>query len=262
MANKPEDPAQTPIEEATHRAIGEARRILASLQAAARLHALRPDGTVPVFYADEVFSIALPWSDIELVQMQMLGRRTATDDTLMQQILDLVPSLEGRTLLDVGSYTGATAMMLHRFLKPAHTHMFEPQNLMQEALTTTIATNPGTENVTLHQTVIDEDVQPVVRNATRPDRLAEAAYLRREGGPLMAQSIDSYGFDNVGMIHMDFNNTKINALNGAKETIEAQRPVVIMDLAGRDTDEIRAFFEPFDYEFQRAGRHAMMMFPN
>ena len=261
MAKKPVEPAEPTQDEATERLMQEARRLISSLQAAGRLNAIREDGTVPVFYADEAFNIALPYSDIDSVQMQMLARRTATDDTLMQQILDMVPSLKGRALLDVGSYTGATAMMLHRFLTPDETHLFEPQNLMQEALATTIAKNPDTDNVTLHQVVIDEDGQSITRNASRPERLAEVGYLRREGGKITAKSIDSLGIKNVGMIHMDFGNTKIYALEGAKKTIEADRPVAILDLAGRDANEIRDFFEPFNYENQRVGRHAMMFLP-
>ncbi len=261
MAEKPVEPAQPTPEELTERLLNEARRLITSLQAAGRLNAIRPDGTVPVFYADEAFDIALPYSDIDSTQMQMLARRTAIDDTLMQQILDMVPSLKGRKLLDIGSYTGATAMMLHRFLTPDETHMFEPQNLMQDALATTIAKNPDTDNVTLHQTVIDGDGASITRNASRPERLAEVGYLRREGGPITARSIDSLGLDNIGMIHMDFGNTKLYALEGAKQTIERDRPVVIVDLAGRDANEIRDFFEPFDYENQRVGRHAMMFLP-
>lgn len=262
MAKKQAAPeAQASTEDAIEKLLGDARKVLTALQASSRLNALRPDGTCPVFYADEVFHIALPWSDVDGLQMQMLARRTAPDDVLMQQIFDLVPTLAGRTLIDVGSFTGTSALMMQRFLKPDAVHMFEPQQAMQEALATTLGANPDTSNITVHQTVIDEEGAQITRSASRPDRFSEASYLRREGGAITARSIDSFGFENVGLISMDFNNTKLNALKGAQETIARDRPVVVMDLTGRDTDEIRAFFEPHDYEYQRGGRHSMLMLP-
>lgn len=242
--------------------LDQAGKLLSQMQATMRFNAaIRPDGTCPIFYNDVVQHIALPWADFDLHQMQLLARRAPKDEVFLRQLFDLLPSLEGKALLDVGSYTGTHAMLLRAFLKPRETHMFEPQKTMKDALTTTIAVNGAGKDVTLHTDVIDENGQDIVMSAYRPDRLYEATYLRRADGPLKSKSLDSYKIKKVGCINFDYNNAKVNALRGAEKILTTDRPVLTMDLTARDIDEVRAFLEPHNYEDIRAGQHSIIFLP-
>jgi FkbM family methyltransferase len=255
-------PTEETVLDRTEKMLGQAGKLLSQMQASTRFNsAMRADGTCPIFYQDVVQHIALPWADFELSQMQLLARRAPKDDVFLRQLFDLVPSLEGKALIDVGSFTGVHAMMLRAFLKPKETHMFEPQKTMKEALETTIAVNGAGKDVTLHTDVIDEDGQDIVMSAYRPDRLSEATYLRRADGPLKSKSIDSLKIKKVGCLCLEFNNSKVNALRGAEKTLIKDRPVITLDLTARDIDEVRAFLEPHNYEDIRAGQHSIIFLP-
>ena len=246
----------------TEKLLIEASRLLSQMQVATRFNsAVRADGTCPIFYQDVVQHIALPWADFDQLQMHLLARRAPKDDVFLRQLFDLLPSLKGKALLDVGSFTASHAMMVRAILNPKETHLFEPQKTMTEALETTIAVNKADKDVTLHTDVIDEDGQEIVMSSYRPDRLSEAAYLRRAEGPLTAKSLDSYKFKNVGMICLDYNNAKVNALRGAAGILKKDRPVLTTDLTARDIDDVRAFLEPYDYEDVRAGQNSMIFLP-
>ncbi|WP_439155634.1 hypothetical protein [Yoonia sp.] len=241
--------------------IAEVRAVAREMHLAASLAGVSDDGTCPIFFKDEVVHIALPWASVDQLQMTYVSRRMPADPVFMEQILDLVPTLEGKAFLDVGSYTGTFAMFVRRFLKPTSVHLFEPQNVMKDALLKTISANDGASDVRYHQVIIDEDDASHVIGAYSPTKLSEAKYLRREGGTLRARSIDSMAIADVGYINLDFPNAKVNAIRGAMATIEKDRPVLSVDLGARDIKEIRAIIEPLDYEAVRAGRNSIIFVP-
>ena len=239
----------------------EGQKLLSELQGAVRLTGMSPDGTFPIFYQDQVVHIALPWAAVDNLQMSFATRRGPADIVFFEQLLDFIPTLEEKAFLDVGSYTGTFAMFVRRFLKPVVTHMFEPQNVMIDALHKTISVNDDAKDVVLHQAIIDEDDVAHAIGAYRPDKLSEVKYLRRDGGKLQSRSIDSFGIENVGYINFDFPNSKINAVKGAMQTIRRDRPVMTFDMGARDVKELQVALEPLDYEAIRAGRNSMIFLP-
>lgn len=239
----------------------ETQKAMTSLQNGARFATLRPDGTAPVFYQDEAYHIALPWGDVDQHQMHLLARHAPHDDVFLRQVIDLVPSLEGRILVEVGAYTGLTALILHRTLTPDHTIMFEPQKIMKAALETTIAVNGLEKDMTLRTEVIDEEGAEMVLGAAAAHRLTETRYLRRAGGPIIARSIDALKLKKVGFLSFDYPNDKLEAVRGAMETIERDRPFVCIDLSSRDHTEIQEMLAPHGYQHNGVGNHRMLFLP-
>ncbi|MDF3606913.1 hypothetical protein PE067_12705 [Paracoccus sp. DMF-8] len=180
---------------------------------------------------------------------------------LFVQLFDLLPDLNGRALLDVGSYTGLSGLVMHRFLAPSKLHLVEPQKVMQDPLRRTIKANLKTSQVVLHDCIIDDGTSAMTRASSRPDRLSEATYLRRDGGKLQSATIDGLGIKNLGLIHLDTPGQKIYALRGAEKVLENDRPIVVANLAGRDIAEQREFMEARNYEYVRAGKHAAIFLP-
>lgn len=239
----------------------QANRLLNKLEHQVGLQSNPVDGTCPVFYEDEVFQIALPWAAFDGYQLKIATRHTVPDPVLYVQLFDLLPGLNGRALLDVGSYTGLSGLVMHRFLNPSKLHLVEPQNVMQEPLRRTMKANLKTSQVTLHSCIIDDGTSAMTRASSRPDRLSDVAYLRREGGKLQSSTIDNLGIKNLGLIHLDTSGQKIYALRGAEKVLENDRPVVVTNLVGRDSVEQREFMEARNYEFVRAGKHAAIFLP-
>lgn len=218
-------------------------------------------GTAPVFYDDAVFNIALPWASFEEYQFRILSRHAVPEPVFYTQLFDLLPSLTGKIMIDVGSYTGLQAMVMRHVMTPTHVVMIEPQNVMQPLLARTIAANPDGCPVTLLQLVIDDGTQGMVRSGTQPGKLHDTSYLRREGAALASHTLDSLDLGAVGLINLDIPGPKIYALRGAQTMLRNHRPAVVVNVAGRDVNEMREFMTTLDYEFVRLGERFAMFLP-
>lgn len=218
-------------------------------------------GTCPIFYDDCVFNVALPWASFDPYQYKIASRHGVIDTVVLTQLFDLLPSIEGRALIDVGSYTGLQALVMRQFMKPSVVHMIEPQKVMRASLERTIAANPEGAAIHLSDDIIGEDGATMGRAATRADRLSETAYLRKDNGKLSARGLDALGIQNVGLINLDIPGPKIYALRGAAALLRGDRPAVLTNLSGRDAPEIGAYMDEHDYEFVRVGDHAALYLP-
>ncbi|MFS4439212.1 FkbM family methyltransferase [Paracoccaceae bacterium GXU_MW_L88] len=241
--------------------LASAQRLLDHLDQQIQLMGNPVDGTCVVFHEDESFNIALPWAAFEDLHFRIAHRHAAPDLVFYNQLFDLLPSLDGKAILDVGAFTGLQGLILRRFLAPSHVYMVEPLNMVQPVLQRTIEANPEGCPISLHQEIIDDGTSPMTRSSMPPKKTSAIAYLRRKDGKLTATTIDALGFDNLGLINLDIPGTKLYALNGAKETLETMRPVVTVNLAGRDVPEMKEFFEPLNYRFVAIGRHSGVFLP-
>ena len=254
--------AQENVLQMTQALLVETRRTFGALQTAAHFaFRLREDGTVPVLFRDTIVNIALPFADFDRYQMTMLTSRKPAEDSFLAQLTDLIPSLKGFNIIDVGSFTGSTGIFLHKLLEAKKTHLFEPQKVMQDALKATINANPDIKGLELHNDVIDEDGHDILLGTTRNEKLSETKYIRHDRGPLKSKSIDSFKFTKVGLINMDFSAPKIYALRGAEKTIAKHRPILCIDRSARDIDETKEFLEPFDYKFVPTNGMMMIYLP-
>lgn len=218
-------------------------------------------GTAPIFYDDAVFNIALPWASFEEYQFRILSRHAVPEPIFYTQLFDLLPSLAGKIMIDVGSYTGLQAMVMRHVMTPSHVVMIEPQAVLQPLLTRTIAANPDGCPVTLLQLVIDDGTQPMLRSNTQPGKLHDTAYLRRDGAPLTGTTLDSLDLGGMGLINIDIPGPKIYALRGAEATLRRDRPAVVVNVLGRDVDEMKEFMTGLEYEFVRVGERFAMFLP-
>lgn len=218
-------------------------------------------GTCPVFYDDAVFNIALPWASFEEYQFRILSRHAVPEPIFYSQLFDLLPTLAGKIMIDVGSYTGLQAMVMRHVMTPTHVVMIEPQAVMQPLLARTIAANPDGCPVTLLQLIIDDGTQPMVRSNTQPGKLHDTVYLRRDGAPLASVTLDSLDLGAVGLINLDIPGPKIYALRGAEAMLRHHRPAVVVNVAGRDVTEMREFMTTLQYEFVRLGERFAMFLP-
>lgn len=239
----------------------QARRLLSALEQQVNLQSNDVNGTCPVFYGDEVFHIALPWASFDNMQMRLASRHAPIDGILFKQLFDLIPTLKGKAIIDIGAYSGLMGLVLRRYMRPEYLHMIEPQGVMQEPLRKSIEADPDGSDIGLSQVIIDDATSQMVRAESRPDRLSEVNYLRREGGNLAATTIDALGIERVGLLNLDIPGQKIYAIRSAAQTIERSRPAILTNLTGRDISEINAHLSALGYEGVRIGGHSMLFLP-
>ena len=242
--------------------LAEARGILSELRAAAMMQSRAADGTCALFYRDRVIYAALPWADVDAFQRRLLASRAPDDDLLLTQLIDLIPSLAGRALVDIGSFTGSAGFFLRALMGPDATHIFEPQSVMQESLTAAILRNSVSGGpIHFHSDILGEDGQEIEIGTSTPVRLYQTRYLHRSGGGLRARALDSFDLGKVGLINLDFYNDKVSVLRGALGVIERDHPAIVMDLTARDVINVRELLSPLGYRDIRVGRNSMLMLP-
>lgn len=239
----------------------ELRGLLSVMRATTRMNGFSQGGFCPIYFDDDIYPVALPFADFDNAQMRLAETRQPLDALLLRQLFDFVPHLQGRVMVDIGGFTGQFAAIVARRLRPSHLHVFEPQKVMADALALTLDANGLTDTMTFHRDVVGETGTEMLIGATRPDRLSDTTYLRREGGPLTAVALDDLGLTDVGLIALDFADSKIPALRGMLRTIATSLPVIVTDLSGRDIREIEPFLAQQSYVMQRAGRNAAIFLP-
>lgn len=237
------------------------RRLIDRMDRQVRLIGHEAEGTTPIFYEDAVFNIALPWASFEDYQFRILSRHAVPEPVFYTQLFDLLPSLAGKVLVDVGSYTGLHAMVMRHVMSPTRLVMIEPQAVLQPVLHRTIAANPDGCPVLLLQLIIDDGTQAMVRSNTQPNKLHDTSYLRCDGAHLTSVTLDSLSLENVGLINLDIPGAKIYALRGAEATLRRHHPAVVVNVTGRDVNEMKEFMTRLDYEYVRIGERFAMFLP-
>lgn len=232
-----------------------------SLQLAARISSLPADRFASVYYNDKIYNIRLNLVEFCPYQQQILMRRQPLDSVLLLQLFDLLPNLKGKGLIDVGGYTGLQSLVIADQLDASYMHVFEPQKVALSGLKATLEASEFGQRSTVYDVVIDEEDQILAIANARPDRLSRASFIHREGGAYKARSLDSLDLSDIGLLHVDFQASKINLLRGATNLISQQKPVIVMDLSGRDIAEIDIFLENFDYISIRSGGNYSIFLP-
>ena len=110
----------------------EAGATLEEIRLASRLNHLSDDQTTRIFFQDVAVYVALSVADVDHFQRRVLELRTPHDPDLLTQLIDLVPPLEGRTIIAIGGLTGMLGFLFREFLKPSALHVFEPQKVLAD----------------------------------------------------------------------------------------------------------------------------------
>lgn len=256
-SNQEKDQALVEVE----RALARVQAMLTNLHTQVQLLSHPADGICPILYRDHFLQIALPFVNSDVYQSRIACSRSIPDPVLFTQLFDLIPNLHGKSIIDVGAFTGLQGMLLRHVLAPSHLYLVEPLEVVRPYLEKTIAANADGCEVTLIQAIIDDGESKMAGATAPPGKMAESSYLRQADGEHDAISIDSLNIPDVGLIAFDIPSTKIYALRGAKRTLEEKRPAVLVNLLARDANEMKEFMAGISYVGQRAGTNSVLFLP-
>jgi FkbM family methyltransferase len=169
--------------------------------------------------------------------------------------LELLPKLvrPGSMAIDVGANTGIYSYYLHRLGQ--RVRAFEPNPRLARLLEE--AKFPGVEviNAGLSDTPGKALLHiPVIRGR----RYATRASLMRpsdacETVEVDVATLDSFAFENVGLIKIDVEGNELRVLAGGRATIERNRPALIVELSERTLQGVtldEAFRAVIDLNYQ------------
>ena len=141
--------------------------------------------------------------------------------------------------IDVGTNNACNA--IHYAKRFGHVDCFEPTPLAQQLWTNTVRDNQ-VKNVTLHTVGVGEksytteimthDKNGGHNHLTHYDKNPRADETRsgRVRVPVQVETLDSYGFQNVGFIKVDVEGYEKFVLEGAQNLIQQSRPTIQLEI--------------------------------
>ena len=146
--------------------------------------------------------------------------------------------------LDVGGNIGTHAMLLSKKLSEGHVYTFEPQSLVFSVLQNNLLLN-SCNNVTAYRfAVSNEDhstisMQPFTFNKKSINNAALRIDLDGAMGDFtLTRTLDSFNFKKVSFIKIDIQGSEVRALNGAKELILKQKPIIFLEIEEQYLQEL------------------------
>lgn len=140
---------------------------------------------------------------------------------------------EGSTAIDVGAHLGIHTITMSRKVGGAGKVVaFEPQHKMYTELLGNLALN-GCLNVNAYRMALGEENRMIQLNQRNPENEGGTA-IGTGGDDAQMVTLDSLELTNVSLIKIDVERYEYFVLQGARETILKNKPVIIFELLSGD----------------------------
>jgi FkbM family methyltransferase len=155
---------------------------------------------------------------------------------IFEHIRKNVP-VEGSTIIDIGANLGQHALEFADLVGPQGTvHSFEAQRLVYYQLCANIFLN-GVPNIFAHHLAIgdkEDNIQMETPNYYSAETINVGnAHVNRflsVSEAVKMRTLDSFNFNNVSVIKLDVEGYEPFVLDGAKDTIERNRPILFIEV--------------------------------
>lgn len=157
-------------------------------------------------------------------------RMRATGELEEAAIIDRVSALlrtfPPGVVVDGGAFLGTHAISW-ALADPRHVvHAYEP--MMENRLLLTL--NGGwIPNLRIHGFALSDGQSPTVRITTDPTNAGHARVTRDGEKRVAAVALDELGLEGVRLVKLDVEGHEAEALDGARETIERDRPFLVLE---------------------------------
>lgn len=157
--------------------------------------------------------------------------------------------------LDIGAHVGQHTVYLANRCKQVYS--FEPQIINYDRLVRNCELNNLTNVTCFNVAIYNKNCKMAVNNITGQHLInyadSQACSLQlheHEKGDVEARTLDSFGIDNVSFIKCDAENTDLEVMAGAIETIKRCRPLIIFE-DGTNRNQVRLnFFNALKYDIK------------
>jgi len=137
----------------------------------------------------------------------------------------------GTVVLDIGAHIGTFTIAMAKIVgKNGTVYAFEPQKKIFRELNQNCALN-DVRNVVCHRIALGDQQQIIEMDKTFSEN--EGSTNIGHGGDVVEmRTIDSFHFKNVSFIKMDVERTEEQVLDGMVNTLQNNRPVIVIELQG------------------------------
>lgn len=196
-----------------------------------------------------------------------------TGRTHIEPELDCIRSIlsvlqEGAVMIDGGANIGLVAVPCALALreKKGIVHAFEPQRMLFNALSGTVALN-GLDNLMTYDVALGAQagtayVPPVDYAQTADFGMVQLSPVAvAQGSAVKVVTVDMLNLKRLDFLKLDVEGFEVQALAGARQTLLAHRPVCWIEYWKAGEANIAACFRALDYKFYRAGELNMLCVP-
>ena len=172
-----------------------------------------------------------------LYMWRLIRKHLRKGEAELKYLPQVVP--RGRTAIDIGANKGVYTHLLARLCQSVEA--FEPNPKIYRILTRFLPSN-----VVAHQTALSDRVGtaelivPMYGGGFSNQTASLNPRKRNEGSGVVRvtqRTLDSYGFNNVGFIKIDVEGFESSVLEGARETILRERPILQVELEEQHTGQ-------------------------
>ncbi len=155
--------------------------------------------------------------------------------------------------IDVGAHKGLWAAKMASNFESVH--CFEPNLFLYHRLCNWVS-DLGCGNVTIHNVAL-LDVNghaELCFEEGQESKLRSHFAIRTENGPILTRTLDSYGFENCGLLKIDVEGGDLAVLWGARRFLKQSKPVVIVEY--KEKNALRFGWNlPQLYSFMKQNRY-------
>lgn len=188
---------------------------------------------------------AFPANEYRVAEVPGLGRFYLDDiyDYIKNELRSgkpwdphLLPVLQkhikpGSTVLDVGAHIGTMSIPMSRWVGPeGRVYSFEPQKKIYRELVKNLEINRITNVVPLRFAAGDRSA--IIEMGRSPKRNEGHTSIGHGGDRAELRTLDSFGFRNLSLVKIDVESHENEVIDGARETLLAQHPVVLLEIMG------------------------------
>lgn len=164
------------------------------------------------------------------------------------------------TVLDIGAFSGLYSLVAARANPQAQVHAFEPLGQVFGRLVTNLQANGYGRRVEVYNLALgDRDTRTylnLVRShlvlsagSSLAEKKSQKTHARQ---PVEVRSLDSLarerGIRGVALAKLDVETVEESVIEGARETIEASRPALLIEVfSGSNLERLRTLLEPYGY---------------
>lgn len=172
------------------------------------------------------YRIVLPHAETDYIQKKLATERVPYELEMLEDVRARVPT--GGLVLDVGANIGNHTLFLS-MVAACRVEAFEPNPELCDALRRSIAINGLTDQVHLHETGLGRAVGHARFGVSSPANLGGQHLELGEGG-LRVGVLDHFVFEGpVQAIKIDVEGMEIDVLEGARELLKRDRPLLYVE---------------------------------
>ena len=193
---------------------------------------LGADRVLTINYADELIKFYLPYAPHDVVQREILRRRTFFEAGILARV---APRLaKDAVIVDAGANIGNHSIFFAKVCQAARVVAFEPLRTVFPILTQNVFLNGLSERVECVNAALGSRAGTMVMDQFRPWNSGATSFRETEGAPgsqeYPVQALDQRQFSRLDLIKIDVEGSQMQVLQGARNTIERLRPEVMIEM--------------------------------